>query len=49
MQTGIIPLDVPSGWNLIGHAEVELFSPRRHPPCLLAPGDVVRFVARGRP
>lgn len=48
-QTGVIPIEVPSGWNLLGQAEVELFSPGRADPCLLAPGDRVRFVARKSP
>lgn len=46
-QTGVIPLEVPSGWNLLGLTDVELFSPERSNPCLLRPGDRVRFVAQG--
>ncbi len=46
-QTGVIPIEVPSGWNLLGRSEVELFSPNRPNPCLLAPSDRVRFVSRG--
>ncbi|ROZ78036.1 5-oxoprolinase subunit PxpB [Ramlibacter sp. WS9] len=44
-QTGVIPIDVPSGWNLLGRTTIELFSPGRANPCLLAPGDRVRFIA----
>lgn len=47
VQTGVIPLEVPSGWNLIGLTDIELFSPQRADPCLLAAGDRVRFVERG--
>jgi len=46
-QTGIIPLAVPSGWNLLGVTDVELFDPHRDNPCLLAPGDHVRFTVKG--
>lgn len=43
--TGIYPATSPGGWNLIGSAEVALFESDADPPALLAPGDVVRFVA----
>ena len=43
-QTCIYPLETPGGWNLIGRTPVRLFNPRANPPCLLAPGDRVRFV-----
>jgi len=43
--SGIYPADGPGGWNLIGMAGAVLFDPRREPPVLFAPGDVVRFVA----
>ncbi len=46
-QTGVIPLALPSGWNLIGETDVSLFDATRPEPCLLAPGDRVRFVALG--
>lgn len=46
-QTGVIPLEVPSGWNLLGRTGVELFSSSRESPCLLEPGDRVRFVTSG--
>lgn len=44
--TGIYPLASPGGWNLLGTTDVTLFDPRRTPPALLEPGDVVRFVPR---
>ena len=44
-QTGIYPSQLPGGWNLIGQTPVRLFDPLRDPPCLLAPGDQVRFRA----
>ncbi len=43
-QTGIYSVDSPGGWRLIGWTPLRLFDPLRHPPALLAPGDVVRFV-----
>ena len=44
-QTGIYPRELPGGWNLIGRTPLALFDPARDPPCLLAPGDRVRFRA----
>lgn len=44
-QTGIYPRELPGGWHLIGRTPSTLFDPARHPPCLLAPGDRVRFRA----
>jgi KipI family sensor histidine kinase inhibitor len=44
-QTGIYPRELPGGWQLIGRTPLALFDPRREPPCLLAPGDKVRFCA----
>lgn len=42
--TAVYPAATPGGWNLIGRAAVRLFDPRRDPPCLIQPGDRVRFV-----
>jgi KipI family sensor histidine kinase inhibitor len=42
-QTGIYPRELPGGWHLIGRTPLVLFDPQREPPCLLAPGDRVRF------
>lgn len=44
-QTGIYPRALPGGWQLIGRTPLVLFDPKRDPPCLLAPGDRVRFHA----
>ncbi len=44
-QTGIYPRELPGGWMLIGRTPLVLFDPQRDPPCLLAPGDRVRFRA----
>lgn len=41
--TGVYPSATPGGWRLIGRTEARLFDPRRDPPCLLSPGDRVRF------
>jgi KipI family sensor histidine kinase inhibitor len=46
-QTGIYPVAMPGGWQLIGRSDVVLFDPRRGRPTLLAPGDTVRFVPAG--
>lgn len=42
-QTGIYPLVLPGGWQLIGRTPLRLFDPAREPPTLLAVGDAVRF------
>lgn len=47
-QTCIYPLETPGGWNLIGRTPLRLFDPAAEPPCRLAPGDAIRFVAIGR-
>ncbi|SRR5579883_117521 len=44
-QTGIYPRELPGGWRIIGRTPLRLFDPQRDPPCLLAPGDRVRFRA----
>lgn len=43
-QTGIYPLTLPGGWNLIGRTPYKLFQPDRTPPSLLKAGDKVRFI-----
>ena len=43
-QTGVYPLESPGGWQIIGRTDAEMFAADRDPPCLLAPGDQVRFV-----
>ena len=44
-QTGVYPHATPGGWQLIGRTPLRLFDPDRTPPCLLAPGDTLRFSA----
>ena len=44
-QTGIYPSELPGGWNLIGRTPLCLFDAGRASPCLLAPGNRVRFRA----
>ncbi len=47
-QTNIYPFDLPGGWNLLGRTPLVMFDPARAEPCLLNPGDNVRFVAISR-
>lgn len=42
-QTGIYPREGPGGWHVIGRTPLRLFDPWRDSPCLLAPGQRVRF------
>jgi inhibitor of KinA len=59
LQTGVYPLDTPGGWQIIGRTPLALFDAGRAEPCLLRPGDRLRFTAidaagyerldRGRP
>ena len=42
--TAVYPGESPGGWQLIGHALVEMFDPDRDPPALLRPGTPVWFV-----
>ena len=44
-QTGVYPVDSPGGWQLIGRTATVMFDANRAAPSLLAPGDLVRFVA----
>lgn len=44
--TGVYPRESPGGWQLIGHALVDVFDLDRDPPALLVPGTAVRFVER---
>jgi inhibitor of KinA len=44
LQTGIYPLATPGGWQIIGQTPKRLFLPERESPCLLGPGDNLRFV-----
>lgn len=42
-QTGIYPTISPGGWQLLGRSDLVFFDPQRDPPCLMQPGDRVRF------
>jgi KipI family sensor histidine kinase inhibitor len=44
-QTGVYPIATPGGWQLIGRTDAVMFDASRESPSLLAPGDMVRFVA----
>lgn len=42
-QTGIYPQESPGGWQLIGRTPIEMFNPLAKEPCLLNPGDKIKF------
>lgn len=42
-QTGVYPLEIPGGWQIIGRTPLSLFDPLKHPPALLRAGDNVVF------
>lgn len=42
--TGIYPAASPGGWHIVGRTPLRLFDVRAENPCLLQPGDRVRFV-----
>ena len=42
--SGIYPQETAGGWHLLGRTPLRLFDPTRARPCLLQPGDRVRFV-----
>ena len=44
-QTAIYPQASPGGWHLLGLCPWQLFDAGRNPPCPLALGDRVRFIA----
>ncbi|HEX5495103.1 MAG TPA: 5-oxoprolinase subunit PxpB [Mycobacteriales bacterium] len=41
--TAVYPQATPGGWRLLGHTELAVFDPKRTPPGLFEPGDLVRF------
>ncbi|MBU2097413.1 MAG: 5-oxoprolinase subunit PxpB [Gammaproteobacteria bacterium] len=43
-NTGIYPAATPGGWHVIGHTSIKLFDASAVTPCLLQPGDYVKFV-----
>lgn len=46
MQAGISVNTGPNGWNAIGWTGFETFDLSRTTPCLLAPGDQIRFAVK---
>ncbi|MFT9049277.1 5-oxoprolinase subunit PxpB [Gluconobacter cerinus] len=43
MQTAISSQTGPNGWNVIGKCDVDLFDISKENPCLLTPGDKIKF------
>jgi inhibitor of KinA len=43
-QTAIYSIQSPGGWNLIGRTPTKLFDPGADSPCLLRPGDRLKFI-----
>jgi inhibitor of KinA len=48
-QTGVHPVEAPSGWQLIGRTPVRPFDSDRPEPFLMKPGNMVRFYQVDRP
>jgi KipI family sensor histidine kinase inhibitor len=46
-HTGILPIDTPSGWRLIGRTPIRSFDLGRDDPFLIKPGDRVQFFPIG--
>ncbi len=42
-QTGIYPKSSPGGWHIIGKTPISIFEINREKPCLVMPGDKVKF------
>ena len=42
-QTGIYPVSIPGGWQLIGRSPIKLFAPERPNPFLYQAGDHITF------
>ncbi|MCG7393307.1 5-oxoprolinase subunit PxpB [Microvirga sp. ACRRW] len=42
-QAGIVPMEMPSGWHLLGRTPVLSYSPERDPAFLFAAGDEIVF------
>ena len=42
-QTGIYPAESPGGWQIIGMTDLELLTGDPSAPCVLQPGDNIRF------
>ncbi len=43
-QTGIYPQDSPGGWHVIGNSPIQLFNANNTQPCVIKPGDKVKFI-----
>ncbi|MGA1035549.1 MAG: 5-oxoprolinase subunit B family protein [Ilumatobacteraceae bacterium] len=44
--TAVYPVESPGGWHILGYTQERMWDPSRTDPALIAPGDLVRFVAR---
>lgn len=44
-QTGIYPQSSPGGWHIIGNTPISLFDVKKETPCVITPGDEIRFKA----
>lgn len=42
-QTGIYPKISPGGWHIIGETPISIFDIKNKKPCLIIPGDKVKF------
>jgi inhibitor of KinA len=42
-QTGIYPQISPGGWQIIGKTPISVFDAKRELPCLIKPGDEIKF------
>ncbi|TVZ25298.1 inhibitor of KinA [Gillisia sp. Hel_I_86] len=47
-QTGIYPQSSPGGWQIIGNSPVDFFDKNTYPPCVILPGDKVKFYSIGK-
>jgi KipI family sensor histidine kinase inhibitor len=43
VQAGIAPMEMPSGWHLLGRTPVRTYAPERDPAFLFAAGDEIVF------
>lgn len=42
-QAGVMPCTAPSGWHILGMTDTPMFDLGKESPCLVQPGDRVRF------
>jgi KipI family sensor histidine kinase inhibitor len=45
VQTGIYPVSIPGGWQIVGRTPLKPFDLTRDEPALFKPGDAVQFYA----